>query len=62
MSVSTLASNHSSNRRHLAIPTDDSLLLLLVWTLVRTILGRGEKEVGATTVDRTVVLLPRYSE
>jgi len=42
VSVSALAADHSSNLRRPHIATDDTLLLLLVWSVVRAVLGRAE--------------------
>ena len=45
MPVSTLAASASTNHRHPAVHSDDSMLLLLLRSYVWTILGREEKGV-----------------
>jgi len=44
MSVSALAADHSAHRRHHPFDSDDSVLLLRVWAVVRSVLGGGERE------------------
>jgi len=52
MPVSTLAASASTNHRHPAIHSDDSMLLLFLWSYVWTVLDRAEKEVNAATAKR----------
>jgi len=44
MSVSSLAADHSAHHRHHPFHPDDSVLLLRVWAVVRSVLGGGERE------------------